>query len=104
MSGQSPAPRRAGIFEPEVDEALRSRMSTPFPEAREMLRERLPKPPPEPAVRWTPLAILGVATLATVGLGLIGVMALGLPLAMVGGKAAIILPILAIALLMRGRR
>lgn len=102
--GQPPAPRRGGIFEPEVDEALRSRMSTPSSVTREMLLERLPKPPPEPSVVWTPLGILGAALLALTGLGLVGVMALGLPLSMIGGKIAIVIPIVAIVLLMRGRR
>ncbi|WP_237212924.1 hypothetical protein [Falsiroseomonas oryziterrae] len=93
MSDTSPRPRRGGIFEPEVDE-----------KARAKLLNGLPNPPPEPAVRWTPLGILGAVLLGAAGLGLIGVMALGLPLALVGGKLAIIVPILAIALLLRGRR
>jgi hypothetical protein len=92
VSEPEPRLRRGGIFEPEVDEA------------RRQLLERLPKAPPEPTVRWTPLGMLGVALLATIGIGLIVVSALGLPLALIGGKVAIVLPIVAIVLLLRGRR
>jgi hypothetical protein len=69
---------------------------------------------PEPAARapaaggrrrWSATQIAAVAVLAACGLAMVGVTALGLPLALIGGKVALVLPIAAVILLLRsGRR
>lgn len=102
----APPPRRRGAFEAQDDAPRRPRPgarpgSQPGQAPRPSPRE-LPRAPVWEPGSWTAVQIIGAALLAFLGIGLVVVMALGLPLELVGGKAVLVVPIIAVIMLMRG--
>jgi hypothetical protein len=73
---------------------------------RQRRTDDLPPPAPEDAESqsWAGRDILIIAVLVIIGGGVIAVTALGLPLALIGGKAALLIPLIILGLIIFMRK